>query len=106
MSPSAWGRAECQNCHALYPRSELDRYLWCPDCVESAVRAARRWGRVAALAVALALALWIVFGIRPSPQFRYLWAAPVLVTYLLVARIVQTIVLGVYRARGIERQRR
>lgn len=105
MSSSGWGQAECQSCHALYPRSELDRYLWCPDCATSAARGARRWGRVTALATAVALVLWIVLAARPGPQFRIFWVAPVLVTYLLVARIAQTIAMGVYRSRGVEKQR-
>ena len=101
MTPFGAERAECQVCHREFPTSELDRYLWCPECVARMSRRAARWGRGAGLAVALGLALWIALAIRPGPEYRWWWALPVAVTYVLVGRIARNIAVGVYRARGL-----
>lgn len=103
MSPFGAGEAECRSCHALYPTSDLDRYLYCPTCVKALNRRAARWGWAAGGVVALALALWIVLAIRPGPQYRWLWVAPVVVTYGLVAGIGRSVAVGLYRTRGLKR---
>lgn len=66
-------------------------------------RRARRSGRLAGLATALALAVWIAWAVRPAGEGRWLWALPVLLTYVLVSRIGRAIAVGVERATGSRR---
>lgn len=79
---------------------EVDRILWCEDCVAAERRRAAWWGRgIAFVAVAL-LALWIALGIRPGPDFRILWALVLIVAYVLGARLAHELVYGVIRVRN------
>lgn len=103
MNPFGVERAECRNCGTVCPADELDRYLWCAPCVGAIGRRAALWGRIAGLTAALALGLWIALLARPGPAYRWLWAMPVVVTYLLVGRIGRAVAVGVYRARGFPR---
>lgn len=95
------GPIECQNCGTPHPRDELDRYLWCVACVAELRRRAGRWGRFVALGVAGALAIWVAAILPAASRLQWLWVAPVLLAYVLVRRIAETVAAGAYRARGL-----
>jgi hypothetical protein len=101
MTRFAFDAADCRRCGARRPRDELDRDLWCPTCAAQVRARARRWGRGAGLVAAVALALWTALVVRPAAPYRWWWVLPVLLTYLLVARIVAAVVLGIERSRGV-----
>ena len=90
----------CQRCRRVTPGDELDGMLWCEDCLAAERRRARRWGWGLALGAVALLALWIALTIRPSDQFRYLWAIVLIVALALALRLAQELVFGVVRIRN------
>lgn len=95
------GPVECRSCGTPQPAGELDRYLWCVACVAEMRRRAGRCGRLVALGVAGALAVWVAVIVPAGSRLQWLWVAPVLLAYVLVRRIAETIAVGAYRARGL-----
>ncbi len=89
----------CRSCHQLYPASDLDRYLWCPNCRATVRRRGARLGRAVGLLAGAGVALYTVLIVQPV-RLRLLWAVPALLTYVLASRIVLSVVHGYYRARG------
>ncbi|MGH7545665.1 MAG: hypothetical protein ACREKI_05725, partial [Gemmatimonadota bacterium] len=95
------GSIECQNCGTPHPRDALDRSLWCAACVAELRRRAGRWGRFVALGAAGALAIWVAAILPAGSRLQWLWVVPVLLAYVLVRRIAETVAVGAYRARGL-----
>ncbi len=89
----------CRSCQRLYPASDLDRFLWCPDCQAAVRRRGARWGRLVGIAAGVAVALYVVLIVKPT-RLNLLWALPPLMTYLLTTRIAVAVVQGYYRSRG------
>ena len=89
----------CCSCQQLYPASDLDRYLWCPDCRTAVRRRGARWGRLVGIVAGVAIALYVVLIVKPM-QLNLLWALPPLMTYVLTSRIAVAVVQGYYRYRG------
>jgi hypothetical protein len=90
----------CRRCGRVIPGDELDRILWCEDCVTAEGRLAARRGRVVALLGAGLLAVWIAISIRPGDQFLALWAIVILVAYALGARLARELIYGIARMRN------
>ncbi len=96
----------CRSCQGLYPASDLDRYLWCPDCRKAVRRRGARWGRGVGLAAVLGVAAYVliryylVLDVRPSRQLLPLYFLMLAITYVLTSRIAVAVVQGLYRARG------
>ena len=89
----------CRSCQQIYPASDLDRYLWCPNCLKAVRKRGASWGRAIGLLGGIAVALYVVLAVKPS-RLTLLWAVPPLMTYVLISRIAVAVVLGYYRARG------
>lgn len=89
----------CCSCQQLYPASDLDRYLWCPDCRAAVRRRGARWGWLAGIVAGVAVALYLVLIVKPM-RLNLLWAFPPLMTYVLTSRIAVAVVQGYYRSRG------
>ncbi|MFW6205912.1 MAG: hypothetical protein ACOC5I_01605 [Gemmatimonadota bacterium] len=90
----------CRRCGREAAPDEVDRLLWCEDCVLAERSRAAWWGRGIALVTAGLLALWIAVQIRPGDRFRILWALVLIVAYLLIARLAHELVYGVRRVRN------
>ncbi len=91
----------CVRCLRPTPGSELDRLLWCPECVESARSRAARIGWSFGGLLALALALYIWFGIQPDLSLIPTgWALTLAVAFYLGGRIAREISFGVMRLRN------
>lgn len=90
----------CQRCTREASTDELDRILWCEQCVQAERRRAAWWGRGIALLGAGLLALWIALSVRPGSEFRILWALVLVVAYGLFARLAHELVYGVIRVRN------
>jgi hypothetical protein len=99
----------CRRCRQEVTAEELDRILWCEECVAAERRRAAWWGRGLAVGAVGVLALWIALVIRPAQEFRILWALVLIVAYALGARLANELVFGTARvrnragARGAER---
>ncbi|MFO7894202.1 MAG: hypothetical protein R6U63_10740 [Longimicrobiales bacterium] len=92
--------ARCRRCLRPVPGDDLDRILWCEDCVEFERKRAARWGRGLALAAAALLGIWIALAISPGGQFRYLYALVIIVAYVLGSRLGTELVFGIARVRN------
>lgn len=79
---------------------DLDRILWCEECVTAERKRAARWGRGLALAAAALLGIWIALAIGPGDQFRYLYALVIIVAYVLGSRLGTELVFGIARVRN------
>lgn len=90
----------CRRCGREATTDELDRLLWCEECVHAERRRAAWWGRGLALLGAGTLALWIALGVRPGSEFRVLWALVLVVAYGLFARLAHETVYGIIRVRN------
>ncbi len=89
----------CCSCQQLYPASDLDRYLWCPDCRTAVRRRGTHWGRLVGIVAGVAVAVYLVLIVKPM-RLNLLWALPPLMTYVLTNRIAVAVVQGYYRSRG------
>lgn len=90
----------CRSCQEIYPTSDLDRQMWCLECRRSTARRGALVGRLSGLLVAAAVGLYIIAAIDPSGQYLLLYAVVVALSYVLVGRIVRSLVQGFYHARG------
>ena len=84
----------------MYAASDLDRYLWCPNCRKELKRRGWRWGRLVGLAASLGLAIYFAVFVQPSGRFLILYSLLLVITYTVVSRIVVAVVQGYYRTRG------
>jgi hypothetical protein len=88
----------CVRCLEVRPVAELDRLLWCEDCLTSARRrsSVRGWLAGAALAVVLGLYIWLV--IQPDPTLiPSFWVATLVVALYLGARVAREFFFGYER---------
>jgi hypothetical protein len=90
----------CRRCDQERTTDQLDRMLWCDDCLRAERRRAGWWGRALGFAAAIALSFWIAIAIQPSPQFRILWALVVIVLFYLMSRLGQELMFGIFRVRN------
>lgn len=95
----------CRRCGREGTADDLDRMLWCEECVATERRRAAWWGRGLALLAAVVFALWIALDVRPGPDFRILWAVLLIFAYYLLARLGRELVYGVIRVRNRPRDR-
>lgn len=100
MSEAEQDSLRCRRCRREVTGDELDRILWCEECVTAERRRAAWWGRGVAVGAAGLLALWIALVIRPGPEFRILWALVLIVAYTLGARLVHELFFGIVRVRN------
>jgi len=91
----------CRRCRRVVDGDDLDRILWCPECVTAERKRAALWGRGLAFAAATLLGVWIALAIHPQGQFRYLYALVVVVAFVLGARLGTELVFGVARVRNL-----
>jgi hypothetical protein len=91
----------CVRCLRPTPAADLDRLLWCPECVEAARSRATRIGWTSGGVLAILLALYIWFGIQPDPgHIPQLWAATLAVAFYLGGRIARELSFGIMRLRN------
>ena len=91
----------CRRCGRVTPGEELDRILWCEECVIAERKRAARWGRGLAFAAATLLGVWIALTISPSGDFRFLYGFVVVVAFVLGARLGTELVYGIERVRNV-----
>ena len=92
--------ARCRRCRRPTDPDDLDRILWCEDCVRLERKRAARWGRGLGLGAATLLGIWIALAIGPSGSFRYLYALVLVVALYLGARLATELVYGIVRVRN------
>lgn len=92
--------ARCRRCLRPTPGDDLDRILWCEECVAAERKRAARWGRGLAFAAATLLGVWIALAIRPSDSFRYLYGLVIVVAFVLGSRLGTELVFGIARVRN------
>ncbi len=90
----------CSSCHQLYPASDLDRYLWCLPCRKAVYRRGAAWGRRLGIITSLAVGLYVALAVHPSRRYMVLYAAALVLTYVLIGRITVALIQGYYRAKG------
>ncbi len=99
MAHPADDTLHCRRCGREGTPDDLDRMLWCEECVAAGRRRAAWWGRGLALLAALLLALWIAVVVQPGPDFRILWAVLLIFAYYLLTRLGRELAYGVIRVR-------
>ncbi len=89
----------CLHCLQTKPRQDLDRLLLCDTCKEVAqdLAAHRRW--YVGLAVAVVLALWIWLYVQPSVLIGP-WVGTVLGAFYVSARVAREVLYAVARTRS------
>ncbi len=90
----------CRSCQQLYPASDLDRYLWCPQCQEIVRKKGAMWGRVVGLLASAGVATYLWLSLMLQSRFLAFYLLLLAMTYLLTSRIAHAIVHGYYRSRG------
>jgi len=91
--------AACTSCREIYPASDLDRYLWCPNCRSSLRRRGTGWGRIVGIVAAAGLAMYLYLRVHPSPRFLLIYLLLLAMTYSLTSRISSAVLQGYYRSR-------
>lgn len=91
----------CVRCLEVKPVKELDRLLWCEECLASARRRAMRRGVTAGGLLALVLGLYIGLVIRPDLSLiPAAWVATLVVAFYLGSRVAREFFFGVERIRN------
>jgi hypothetical protein len=91
----------CLRCLQPKPARDLDRLLWCKECVVKARRRAARRGWIAGTALAVVLGLYIGLVIRPDLSLiPALWVATLLIAFYLGARVTRELLFGLDRVRN------
>ena len=80
------GDFSCASCARTCRAAELDRHLWCEECIASARARSKRVGGVFGLGLAGALAAWIFLVQQPTVLIAG-WFGAILATLWLGARI-------------------
>jgi hypothetical protein len=91
----------CHRCRQERPTDQLDRMIWCEECLRVERRRAAWWGRGMAFLAAVALSFWIAIQVQPSDQFLMLWALVVIVAFYLGSRLGTELVFGILRVRNV-----
>lgn len=91
----------CIRCLEVRSTEELDRLLWCEECLERGRRRAVRIGWMGGGVIGLLVAAYIWFGIQPDLSLiPALWGATVGVAFYLGGRVTREITFGVMRLRN------
>jgi hypothetical protein len=88
----------CVRCLQVKPVEDLDRLLWCEDCIRAARARAARGGWLAGGALAFVLALYIWFVIEPDLSLiPTAWLATLAVAFYLGGRVARELFYGAER---------
>ena len=88
----------CVRCLEVRPIEDLDRLLWCEECIRSARRRAARRGWMAGAGLAGFLALYIWLVIQPDLSLiPSAWIATLVVAFYLGGRVARELLFGVDR---------
>jgi predicted nucleic acid-binding Zn ribbon protein len=102
MSPSAAipeeDRFDCTVCGDAYPRSDLDRMLWCDRCKVRASQRARSLSWWVGALVAAVLAVWIFLLVQPTVIVGG-WIGVVLGGFWVGARVSREVLYATFRSR-------
>ena len=90
----------CTCCGEPRKAADLDRLLWCEECIANARSQAKRFGWRLGGALAAGLAAWIFLVQRPSEIVIGGWIGAVVATLWLGARAGRAIWFGVLRFRA------
>ena len=90
----------CRSCEQLYPASDLDRYLWCPQCRKAVRKRGAMWGVVVGSLASLGVGIYVWLSLTLQSRFLAFYVLMLALTYLLTSRIAHAVVLGYYRSRG------
>ena len=84
--PDIAGDFSCVSCERTCRSTELDRHLWCEECIAAARASAKRVGWKFGGGVAAALAAWIFLIVQPTILIGG-WIGAVLAAFWLCSRI-------------------
>jgi hypothetical protein len=90
----------CRSCQQLYKASDLDRYLWCPDCRAAVNRRGARWGWLVGAVASIGVAVYLYVRVHPSGRFLAFYVLILGMTFILTRRIAVAVNHGYYRSRG------
>ena len=89
----------CAHCGETRDSSDVDRMLWCVDCVAQAREKSGRIGTGIGVALAIAMAAWVWLSLKPTVLGPGAWLALVLASGYLGRRMSREIVFGIIRSR-------
>ena len=89
----------CARCGRTSRGKELDRLLWCEECIAGAKAQAKRVGWMGGGVMAAGLAAWIHFVQEPSAALLGGWIGVVLAAFYLCSRAATELCFGVLRFR-------
>lgn len=88
----------CVRCLRVRSVEELDRLLWCEECISAARRRTARRGWLAGAALVIILATYIWFGIQPDLSLiPSAWLATLAVAFYLGGRVARELFYGAER---------
>tara|TARA_B100000953_G_scaffold138285_1_gene114541 strand:+ start:115 stop:456 length:342 start_codon:yes stop_codon:yes gene_type:complete len=89
--------APCSRCGYVTDRSDLDRMLWCRECIDTGRSWAKARSWLVGVCIGLVLALWIWIVVEPSSMLIGGWVGTVLAAIYVSARVTREILYGAIR---------
>jgi apolipoprotein N-acyltransferase len=85
----------CVRCLQTRDNRELDRLLWCEECVEAAKKRSMKRGWVAGGVLFVLALLWVVLWVQPDPDLiPTVWIALLAAVLYLGARFAREVFFG------------
>jgi|TARA_B110000438_G_scaffold46592_1_gene46768 hypothetical protein len=92
--------AICSRCGQTNDYSDLDRILWCKECVDSVLDWAKARSWVVGVCIGVALCFWIWIVVEPSNMLIGGWAGTVLAAIYVSARVTREVLYGAVRMKA------
>ena len=87
----------CSRCGHITDRSDLDRLLWCKDCIDSVRNWAKGRSWMVGFCIGIILFAWIWIVVEPSRALMGGWAGTVLAAIYVSARVTREVLYGAIR---------
>ncbi len=90
----------CSRCGHTTDRNDLDRLLWCKECIDSVRTSAKGRSWLVGVSIGIVLFAWIWIVVEPSNMLIGGWAGTILAAIYVSARVTREVLYGAIRMKS------